>query len=404
MSYTYDLYFSDAAQNQTEPTKYFGISIFVHVVLALGAAFVTMPLIQKNEPITIEILDNKPLEIQKIIPVVTEESKGSAVPATSGSKSIHAPVASSTLQADPAEKIIAPVAKSNKSRSKMATMKTKTGGGKSAIATSAPSRAGVPETLEDIKAEQLDFDAVAVSQSGDFGEDELESEFANIDQKSAAAMRAEKSALDAETKMISDEQDQALAALEDDNKAQARAMTDALNATRTKNAAALAQIKASEQAAAERAARDEADRQKALAAAAAANARNNENNGMGQGESGSNQSAKTAAGSPNAVRSVDSLKQLPGNPIPQYSVQERLRREEGKVVFHAFVTPQGRLENFKLVQSTGYKNLDTKSLAAFRKWKFYPGQQGWVEVPQVWNLKGEIEKMPTLLRRQVSQK
>ncbi len=178
-------------------------------------------------------------------------------------------------------------------------------------------------------------------------------------------------------------------------------MTDSLKATRTKNAAALAHVKASEQAAAERAAREEADRQKSLAAA---RGQGTGQNGRGRGESGADEKASASAGSPNAVRSVDSLRQVPGNPKPQYSMDERLRREQGMGVFHAFVTPQGTLEKFKLLQSTGYKNLDGKSLAALKKWKFYPGQQGWVEIPQIWNLKGDAEKLPTLLRRRVSQR
>jgi TonB family protein len=402
MSHTYDLYFSNSSQ-QTDSSKYFGVSIFLHVALAAGCAFVTVPMLQKiNTPITIEILDAAPIEPLKIKQIITEVSKGEKVKATRGAKMIRSPRASSLLDATESDIISVPVAKSKTSRAKMATMKTKTGGGKSLVATSAPSRAGIPETIEDIQAEQLDLDTVSVAQLGALGEDELESDFKNIDKKSDAALRAQKSAMDAEARMISDEQDQALAAIENDNKAQARAMADSLKTTRTKNAATLAQIKASEQAAAERAARDESDRRnKALAAA---NANGMGDQGRGRGESGADQTAKAAAGNPNAVRSVDSLRQVPGNPKPQYATDERIRREQGQVIFHAFVTAQGTLENFKLVRSTGYKNLDGKSLSALKKWKFYPGQQGWVEIPQVWNLKGDIEKMPTLLRRQVSQR
>jgi TonB family protein len=405
MSQMYDLYFSDGVySNQNDSSKYFGISIFFHIALALGVATLSVPMLQKiNEPITIEMIERAPLPPVQIKPLVTEVSRGEKVLATRGAKKISAPRASSLLMAPEADVIKASVAKSKSSRAKMATLKTTTGGGKALVAKSAPSRAGVPETIEDIAAPQLDFESVEVAQQGLMGTDELESEFKNIDQKSEAALRAQKSAMDAETKMISDEQDQALAALENETKLQARAMDDALSATRTKNAAALAQIKASEQAAAERAAREEFDRRKSVADAAAA-ARGSGAQGRGQGQSGADAKAIAAAGSPNAVRSVDSLRQLPGNPKPQYATDERLRREQGKVIFYAFVTPQGRLENFKLMQTTGYKNLDSKSLAALKKWKFYPGQQGWVEIPQVWSLKGDVEKMPTLLRRQVSQR
>lgn len=402
MSQAYDLYFSDGSYNQTDSSKYFGLSIFIHIALAVGAAFVTVPLVQKiNEPITIEMIETAQVEPIKIKPVITEVSKGQIVKATRGAKLTHSPKASSTLNALDSDIISAPVQKSKTSRAKMATLKTKTSGGKAAVAKSAPSRAGIPETIEDIAAPDLDMDTVAVAQLGALGEDEFESEFKNVDKKSEAALRAQKSAMDAEAKMISDEQDQALAALENENKAQARAMTDSQNATRTKNAAALAQVKASEQAAAEKAARDEADRQKSLAAS---RHQGTGQSGRGRGEYGADEKASAAAGSPTAVRSVESLRQVPGNPKPQYATDERLRREQGKVIFYAFVTARGTLENFKLVQSTGYKNLDGKSLAALRKWKFYPGQQGWVEIPQIWNLKGDAENMPTLLRRQVSQR
>lgn len=402
MSQAYDIYFSDSVYNQGDSSKYFGFSIFLHVALAIGAAFVTVPLLQKiNEPITIEMIEARPPEPIKIKHLITEVSKGAKVKATRGARMTHAPQLSSKLDATTADEIIAPVAKSKTSRAKMATLKTKTGGGLALVAKSAPSRAGIPETIEDIAAPQLDFDGVVVAQTGNMGEDELESEFKNVDKKSDAALRAQKSAMDAEAKLISDEQDQALAAAVNDNKAQARAMTDSLNATRTKNAAALAQVKASERAAAERAARDEADRQKALASARGVGTGSQ---GKGRGESGADQTANVAAGSPNAVRSVDTLRQVPGNPKPQYANDERLRREQGKVIFYAFVTPQGSLEKFKLVQSTGYRNLDGKSLAALKKWKFYPGQQGWVEIPQVWNLKGDAQEMPVQLRRQVTQR
>jgi len=400
---TYDLYFSDNSYGQTESSKYFGISIFLHIALAMGAVFISVPMLQKiNEPITIEVIEAKPIEPVKIKPIITEVSRGHRVKATRGAKPkiIHSPRASSILNAQNSDVISAPVKKSKTSRAKMATLKTKTSSGKSAVAKAAPSRVGIPETIEDIAAPQLDMNTVAVAQLGAMGADELESEFKKVDKKSEAALRAQKSEMDAEAKMISDEQDQALAAVENNNKAQARAMNDSLNATRTKNAAVLAQIKASEQAATDRAARDESDRQKALAT----KGHGSSEQGRGRGESGSDTIAKFAAGSPNAVRSVDSLRQIPGNPKPQYSTDERLNREQGRVIFYAFVTPQGTLEKFKLVQSTGYKNLDGKSLAALRKWKFYPGQQGWVEIPQVWNLKGDIEKMPTLLRRQISRR
>lgn len=398
MSGAYHYYLADeASYRNQDSSKYFGLSIFIHATLAVAALFVTVPALERMqpEPITIEVLEARPPEIK---PLVLEEAKGEIEKPTQSAHAAHAPAPSSTLNAKEDVIIKAPVKKSPRAQAKMATLKTKTGGGTvPKIAKSAPSRAGVPETLEDIAAPELEA-GVDVQQVGALGEDEFENDFKNVDHESEAALRAERSALDNEAKQIADEKEAALSALEEDTQAQARAMNDALEATRTKNAAALAQIRASEKAAAEKAARDEADRA-AKAAAILAQKNGSGTTGRGASDRGEDSNSNVAAGSANGVRSIDQLKQVPGNPKPHYSLDERLRREQGQVVFMAFVTPDGRLTNFKLVQSTGFRNLDGKTLAALKKWKFYPGQQGWVEIPQVWTLKGDAEEMPTQLRR-----
>ena len=404
MSQTYDYFMDSSITQNSSSSKYFGYSIFFHSALMVTALFISVPVLQKiNQPITIELTEATPHEPEKIKPitVVKEQALGLKTKPTRGAKAVTAPQAAALSTARLDNEITAPVKKSTLSKSKMATIKTTTGGGKTLIAKSAPSRAGVPETLEDIAAPQLNFDSVEVAQAGALGEDEFENDFKNIDHKSEAALRAQKSALDAETKMISDEQDQALAALENENKMQARAMKNSLEATRTKNAATLAQLRASEEAARAKAARDAAEKAQALAAK---QGHGLAENGRGAGRIGENSSANQTAGTTNGVRSIESLRQMPGNPKPQYSSDERLRREQGRVIFHAFVTPDGHLQNFKLIQSTGFRNLDGKTLSALKKWKFYPGQQGWVEIPQMWSLKGDVQEMPTLLRRQVSQR
>ena len=93
---------------------------------------------------------------------------------------------------------------------------------------------------------------------------------------------------------------------------------------------------------------------------------------------------------------------MPGNPKPSYSMEERLNRQQGRVIFQAYVTREGALTGFRLLSSTGYKNLDGKTLGALKKWRFYPGQQGWVEIPQTWSIKGDVEQMPATLRRKQS--
>ncbi len=116
------------------------------------------------------------------------------------------------------------------------------------------------------------------------------------------------------------------------------------------------------------------------------------------------QAPQNISPSPQNIRSISALKQMPGNPEPKYSDYERLQKQQGQVIFQAYVSPEGQLSKFKLIQSTGVKSLDEKTLLALKKWKFYPGQEGWVEIPRVWSLKGNIEYMAAPLRRTLVKK
>lgn len=397
MSQTYDLLYY---HTQTEPKssgKYFGLSIALHAAMVLASIFVVAPAMDnlKKEVITIEL---QPAE-EKIIPPPLKTlaaPRGEKVAKTRGAKRVLAPAPSAPKHAELGPVIAGPVQKSKSSASKVAKMKTHISGGKAAVAKSAVSRAGVPETLEDIAAPVLDMDGVEAAQVGNLGDNEFENEFRNVDRSNQAAIAAEKSQFDEEAQQVADEKEAALNALTDENAAEAKAMEDALQATRTKNAATLAQMKATEQAAAEKAARD---REAAMAAAKARGAGQAAAEGRGHGLSGADQASGSPAGVPEGIRSLDQLKQMPGNPKPQYSADERLKRHQGQVVFYAYVTTEGRTANFKMAQSTGFRNLDGKTLAALKKWRFYPGQAGWVEIPFRWDIKGGVQEMPTLLRR-----
>jgi len=123
-----------------------------------------------------------------------------------------------------------------------------------------------------------------------------------------------------------------------------------------------------------------------------------EEEGHGTGTSGSPEPTLQVAGIPGGVRALDQLRQMPGNKFPQYSKEERLAREEGKAVFYAYVNKDGNLSQFKLGQSSGHRNLDLKTLVALKKWKFYPGQEGWVEMPFQWTLSGEARQAGGQLR------
>lgn len=397
----YDYYFEDSVSYRNrDSSKYFGMSVIIHAALAIGALFVTVPVMEKlkSEPILVEFEAVQELPPMPVKPIQPEIAKGENVKPTRGGKTAHAPAPSAPLDAKEDVVVKGPVKTSKVSKSKIATVKTKTSGGAAKTATYAPSRSGVPETLEDIPAPKLDFDGVEAAQVGKMGDDELESEFKNIDHANEAAIRAEKARMDDQAREIGDQSDESLRALENKFAAESRLANDELMATRTKNAAAVARLKASENAAAaERAAREKAE-----ALAAASRGRGTGDAGVGRGSSGSNETAKAAAGAPTGVRSIDQLRQVPGNPKPSYSVEERLNRQQGRVIFQAYVTKEGGLTNFRLLTSTGYKNLDGKTLAALKKWRFYPGQQGWVEIPQVWTLKGDVQQMPATLRRRAA--
>lgn len=347
------------------------MSVVLHVGLFVAALLVTPPLLEKLEDkeITVEIIETPPVV--------------SAIDAGAPVKVEAAPLkASSIAEAKLDEEIKAPKSKPVKAPSKKsvqtATLRTPkvaavASRGKS---TPQPTRAGVPETLEDIQAPDLDFEGVDVARVGSLNENELDNEFQKVDAKSEASLSAQKAEMDNDLKSVTAEADQEFSNLENENKQSAQVMSESLNATRTKNAAILAKIKAGE------------------AAEAARNAR----------LAGLAKAAADKAAAAGRVRALENLRQLNGNPKPQYSMDERFRKEQGTVVFQAFVTNQGSLKDFKLVRSTGFKNLDGKTLAALKKWRFYPGQEGWVEIPQTWNIKGEAEEMPATLRRKISQR
>ncbi|MBL7544733.1 MAG: TonB family protein [Bdellovibrionaceae bacterium] len=99
------------------------------------------------------------------------------------------------------------------------------------------------------------------------------------------------------------------------------------------------------------------------------------------------------------VRRLEDLRQKPGNPRPNYDVTDRMNGLSGTIIFNAYVTKEGNLTLFRLIQSTGHRNLDRKTLAALKNWRFYPGQEGWVELPFKWDLKGGVQQKPTLLKR-----
>lgn len=399
----------DNSAEQQRP-KYFAYSTFLHIALAVSAAFVEMP---KFDPPKVETIE---VELEEPTPELLRQlkvAKGEDTTPTVGAAAPDKPIVTNAVQKVQApktetiseDKIVVAAKKSPKAKSPIAKARTFTGGGKARVATKAPSRAGVPESLEDIAAPKLDADGVEFSQVGKLGENEFEDDFKNVDHASAASVKALKNSMDDEIRQIADEKDEELKAMEDENKAFAHQVDAESKARRMKDAQAIASAQAAEQAAIERAAQNAAKAeaiQKMRAAAAAAATGTGQgmaNKGAGSGNIGEDNPNSRVAGDPNGVRSLDQLRQMPGNPRPQYSTDERLHRHQGEIVLHAYVTKDGTLTNFKLLKSTSFRNLDAKTLASLKKWRFYPGQQGWVELPFRWDLKGGVQEVPTYLRR-----
>jgi protein TonB len=75
------------------------------------------------------------------------------------------------------------------------------------------------------------------------------------------------------------------------------------------------------------------------------------------------------------------------NPPPIYPAVARRRGYEGTVVVEVLVNKEGRVQNLRLFQSSGYAVLDRAATTAIKTWLFEPGKAGdekiemWVKVP-----------------------
>jgi TonB family protein len=225
----------------------------------------------------------------------------------------------------------------------------------------------------------------------------VEDETEKIDQDREQALAVEAEAREAkaakEAAALAEEK-----AREEAKAAEAAAIANETRRAQEAQAAAAAQAEAQATAQAEKQARLQAAREARAKERADAEARAGTTSGTGAGDSASPEPTKQVAGIPGGVRTLGQLRQKPGNRSPQYDAKERLARQEGDVVFYAYVNTDGTLSDFKMAQSTGFTNLDDKTLAALKKWKFYPGQEGWVEMPFKWSLRGEAQQAGGLLR------
>lgn len=121
--------------------------------------------------------------------------------------------------------------------------------------------------------------------------------------------------------------------------------------------------------------------------------------GEGAGTNGVNSPSLQLAGSAGGIKSLEQIRQKSGNPKPRYDRDERLRGDKGTVVFKAYINNAGSPVKIEKITCSGHPNLDQKSEKALLKWKFEAGQEGWVEVPFKWELKGDALESGGTLRR-----
>lgn len=81
------------------------------------------------------------------------------------------------------------------------------------------------------------------------------------------------------------------------------------------------------------------------------------------------------------------------NAPPTYPNLARKRGRQGTVVLQVLVNGQGRVDEIRLDESSGYSMLDRAAFIAVKKWIFEPGRRGnetvsmWVRVPVTFRLK-----------------
>jgi TonB family protein len=416
--------------------RFITMSVAMHIAAAVAVAVISVPLVNdiKTETITIDLAE----------PVVHEVTKGSPVEPTKGGAPVPLPekevakalpeklpakatpeVAAAPIESSPAAEEAAVVAvpveaapavekPTPKKAAPKAIAAAKPAAHKAVKAASAKTNfAAVPMSIDDINSPELDEGEIANHKSeAKLGED-FNQDFDEIDSRHANKLAAEETQLNAMADALSADQENSLKSVEEQNQLESAALAESQKNLRNKNAKAIASAMASEKAAAEAAAREKAERR--AAAIAAANAAKEaegsggegtgkgEKRGAGAGNNGLEKSGEEVAGAATGVRSLDQLKQMPGNPRPQYSEDERLQGNQGRVSFEAYITKEGVPVNFKMKQSTGYRSLDAKTLSALKKWRFYPGQEGWVEMPFSWDLKGGVQEVKGRLRTSVGQ-
>lgn len=379
--FNYELWkMAHASEEDKSSTRYFASSMLIHALLAAAALTSALTALQerKMETVEIEIMDpgvvsspSAPIAKAPAIPEVTTP------PPT-------APKLAKDEIVVPAKVTKASKAKPSKPAPKMKVYKPAPPAPKPAKAAFKPAKVQtfksaspvvLPDSVDDIKAPDLD-DSALDSPAAKLDESELQQDFKKVDEVHKQKIAAVAQDLDKESESALAETEQLADNLNSETEAEAEKIAAYNASRRARDAQAIAAAEAAERAAAARAAAQaRAEQEKAGIGGGAGNAM------------------------PTGIRHFDQLRQRPGNPRPQYDNWERLQRQQGDVNFIAYVNEAGVPTQFKMLKSTGFRNLDAKTLKAIKQWRFYPGQAGWVEFPFKWDLKGGPREMPALLRR-----
>ena len=81
---------------------------------------------------------------------------------------------------------------------------------------------------------------------------------------------------------------------------------------------------------------------------------------------------------PETARAFNQLKQLPGNPIPEYPREALEQKWEGKAEVLYYVNSGGFVEQIQINHSSGHITLDNAAIKALSHYRYELGQEGWV--------------------------
>lgn len=422
-----DLWFAaHASPTESHTTRFIGFSTVLHALLFASILVISQaPKPPEIETITVEIEDlSGPRPMPK--GETMRQSKGMA--ASAGAAASAPPIAQEPITADDVVVPVAPKRLPPPPPPKAAKVKAPTAPAPTpkaapqraaraaapAIVTQETSDVEVPATLDDLDAPDLDESSAAHRDIKAPDDKDLANAFMAVDRAQEDDAARAREAMAADSSALDQESDETLRSVEEAYANDEQRMKQLADERRQQQQESLAALRAQQQADALRRAEAAGQAEAARQQAALMAQRQQQGAGTGAGQ-GDNRAGRTATphggdhaglgttgngggtsgspngqafGAPKAIRSLEDLRQMPGNPLPSYNEQERQNRQQGLVAYLAYVNKNGVPVDFRQLRSTGYTNLDAKTLQALKKWKFYPGQEGWVEIPFRWDLRG----------------